>query len=460
MKKALTLILTLLLLSTLVLFAADLTSYIRLYDASFSVDLASNKFLSHVDNSTYNSNTNPANLRKTGFYYQSQELGVVGLSDTNKYDTEMGDIVFTISVDNGWFYKLAGSDYRRPYGIDVFARGKLASNNNEVDLGCLRLGYQSDVSENPETTSIVINAADVLKYKGIWWDLVLVMDPEVDTVDDSTRFRGNDYFITASDRSYTTAVTVTINTVTGYQTAEETVTKSISFPIHLEGFYKPSEFEKTSITASFTITRVAKILRLDGANGLLSKVKANPESSSDFTTIADYALNTSAVTSSKTEARKIRMFLSSSNDAKVSNGPFILRHEKDATAPILLFKAAMTSESTEGKGHAPGSDNKTVVFDGTDTFTPKTDNANYTLPANHLEIDATTTLQKSGSTWYASWVDTGTIGIALTGQILQNGVPVTATGWTNQGVYTLGGNTQALTKGEYKSTIYIHVVTF
>ena len=459
MKKALILILTLLLLSTLVLFAADLTSYIRLYDASFSVDLASNKFLSHVENSTYSSITNSANLRKTGFYYQSQELGVVGLSDTNKYDTEMGDIVFTISVDNGWFYKLPASDYRRPYGIDVFARGRFP-NGTEVDLGCLRLGYQSDVSENPETTSIVISAADVLKYKGIWWDLVLVMDPEVDTVDDTTRFRGNDYFITASDRSYTTDVTVTINTVTGYQTAEEEITKSISFPIHLEGFYKPSEFEKTSITASFTITRVADILRLDGADGLLAKVNANPSQGTDFTTIADYSLNTSAVTSSKTDARKIRMFLSSSNDAKVSGGLFVLRHEYDATAPILLFKAAMTSESTEGKGHAPGSDNKTVVFDGTDTFTPKTDNANYALPANHLEIDATTTLQKSGSTWYASWIDTGSIGIALTGQILQNGVPVTATGWTNQGVYTLGGNTQALTKGEYKSTIYIHVVTF
>ena len=459
MKKALILILTLLLLSTLVLFAADLTSYIRLYDASFCVDLASNKFLSHVENSTYSSITNSANLRKTGFYYQSQELGVVGLSDTNKYDTEMGDIVFTISVDNSWFYKLPASDYRRPYGIDVFARGRLP-NGTEVDLGCLRLGYQADVSENPETTSIVISATDVLKYKGIWWDLVLVMDPEVDTVDDTTRFRGNDYFITASDRSYTTDVTVTINTVTGYQTAEEEITKSISFPIHLEGFYKPSEFEKTSITASFTITRVAEILRLDGADGLLAKVNANPSLGTDFTTIADYSLNTSAVTSSKTDARKIRMFLSSSNDAKVSGGPFVLRHEYDATAPILLFKAAMTSESTEGKGHAPGSDNKTVVFDGTDTFTPKTDNANYALPANHLEIDATTTLQKSGSTWYASWIDTGTIGIVLTGQILQNGVPVTATGWTNQGVYTLGGNTQALTKGEYKSTIYIHVVTF
>ena len=457
MKKALTLILTMLLLSTL-LWAADLTSYIRLYDASFSVDLASNKFLSHVEGSTYNSNTNPVGLRKTGFYYQSQELGVVGLSDTKLYDTNLGDIVFTITPDSDWFYKLAGSDYRRPYGIDVFARGRIG--NTEYDLGSLRLGYQSDVSLTPERTSIVISAADVIRYDGIWWDFVLVMDPEVDTVEDCTRFRDNEYFITASDRSYTTAVTITINSITGYQTAQENVTKSVSFPIHLEGFYKPSEFEKTSITASFTITRVAEILRLDGATGLLSKVKANPESSSDFTTIADYALNTSAVTSSKTEARKIRMFLSSSNDAKVSNGPFILRHEKDATAPILLFKAAMTSESTEGKGHAPGSDNKTVVFDGTDTFTPKTDNANYTLPANHLEIDATTTLQKSGSTWYASWVDTGTIGIALTGQILQNGVPVTATGWTNQGVYTLGGNTQALTKGEYKSTIYIHVVTF
>lgn len=455
MKKALTLILTLLLLSTLVLFAADLTSYIRLYDASFSVDLASNKFLSHVENSTYNSNTNPVGLRKTGFYYQSQELGVVGLSDTKLYDTNLGDIVFTITPDSDWFYKLAGSDYRRPYGIDVFARGRIG--NTEYDLGSLRLGYQSDVSLTPERTSIVISAADVIRYDGIWWDFVLVMDPEVDTVEDCTRFRDNEYFITASDRSYTTAVTITINSITGYQTAGETVTKSVSFPIHLEGFYKPSEFEKTTVTASFTITRVAEILRLDGATGLLSMVNASPSSGSDFTTIADYTLNTSAVTGSQNDTRKIRMFLSSSNDAKVSGGRFVLKHEKDASAPQLLFNAAMISEN---KGHAPESNNtKIVVFDGTDTFTPKTGNANYTLPTNHLVIDATTTKQKT-NTWYASWVDNGTIGIALTGQILQNGVPVTATGWTSQGVYTLGGNTRALTKGEYKSTIYIHVVTF
>ena len=453
MKKALILILTMLFLSTLLWAAAsDLTSYIRLYDASFSVDLASNAFLSHLEGSTYK-DQKADNLRKTGYYYQSQELGVVGLSDTNKYDTELGDIVFTITPDNDWFYKLAGSDYRRPFGIDVFARGRL---DTDVDLGSLRLGYQADVFYEPNSApSIVISADKVRNYSSIWWDFVLVMDPEVDTVDDSTRFRGNDYFITASDRSYTADLTISINTVNG-----ETVTKSIDFPIHLEGYYKASEVEKTTITASFAITRADEILQLDGAGQLLSKIKANPSVSADFTTVASYALSTSAVewkTNNKpNETRKIRMFLSSSNDAKVSAGPFILKHEKDANAPILLFKAAMTSNTN---GHAPESDNKTVVFDGTDTFTPKTQNADYTLPANYLEIDATTTKQKT-SVWYASWVDTGTIGIALTGQILQNDVPVSATEWTNQGVYTLGGNTQALTKGEYKSTIFIHVVTF
>ena len=451
MKKALILILTMLFLSTLLWAAAsNLTSYIRLYDASFSVDLASNAFLSHLEGSTY-TDKKADNLRKTGYYYQSQELGVVGLSDTNNYDTNLGDIVFTISPDSDWFYRLAGSDYRRPYGIDVFARGRLG--NNDVDLGSLRLGYQSDVSLTPETTTIVISSADVRKYSRIWWDLVLVMDPEVDTVDDTTRFRGNDYFITASDRSYTADLTISINTVNG-----ETVTKSIDFPIHLEGFYKPSEFEKTTITASFAITRVEDILRLDGAGNLLSKIKSSPSNSSDFTKVADYSMSTSAVEWKKVpeETRKIRIFLSSSNDAKVSGSYFVLRHEKDANAPQLLFKAAMTSE---GDGHANGSDNKTVVFDGTDTFTPKTENSDYALPQHYLEIGSTTSQQKPGI-WYASWIDSGSIGVALTGQILQNDVPVTATWTGSQGVYTLGGNTQTLTKGEYKSTIYIHVVTF
>ncbi len=468
MKKAIILTITVLFLSSLAVWAADTTSYIRLYESSFDVDLSSRKFLSHVDGSTYNSSTNSENKRKDGFYYQNQELGVVGLSDTQNYDTDLGDIVFTITPDSGeWFYRLAGSDYRRPYGIDIFGRARIKNNNVEVDKGCLRLGYQSDVPESPAVTSLVVPASDVRQYSFVWWDFCLVMDPEVDVIEDRTHFRETDYFIQSSNNSYTTDLTITISMVTGYGTPEETVNKSISFPIHLEGFYKPDEFDKTQVTAAFSISRIADVLQLDGAGGLLAKIKAEPASASDFTTIASYSLSSSAISigGNKTDSRKIRMFLSSSNDAtKATGGQFILKHESNdymtgSSAPGLLFKASLTSESM---GHAPNSDQRTVVFDGTDKFTPKENNNSvYVLPSNYLEIDATVTQQKV-NLWYASWIDTGSIGIALTGQVIppDGSVPVTATGWTDQGAYVVNEDASTLTKGEYKSTIYIHVITF
>ena len=464
MKKTVILIISMLFLSILAAWAADTTTYIRLYESSFDVDLSSKKYLSHLDGSTYSSSTNSESKRKDGFYYQNQELGVVGLSDTNNYDTDLGDIVFTITSDSGeWFYRLAGSDYRRPFGIDAFGRARNPQ-YVEYDMGSMRLGYQSDVSENPAVTSLVVPADQIRQYINIWWDFCLVMDPEVDTIEDRTYFRGTDYFIQASNNSYTVDLTLTISMVTGLGTPEETVNKSVSFPVHLEGFYKPEEYDKTKVTASFNISRVADVLQLDGAGGLLESIKANPTSGSDFTEIATYSLSSSSLQTGQNETRKIRMFLSSTNDAtKSTGGRFVLKHEDNdnvlaSMAPQLLFKASLTSES---KGHGPSSEAKTVVFDGTDRFIPKEGNTTYVLPGNYLEIDATTTKQKT-NVWYSSWIDSGSIGIALTGEVIPPGgtEPVTATDWTNQGAYTVGGDTSTLTKGEYKSTIYIHVITF
>ncbi len=464
MKKAIIITIAMLFLSNLTVWAADTTTYIRLYESSFDVDLSSKKYLSHLDGSTYSSNKNSENKRKDGFYYQNQELGVVGLSDTNYYDTDLGDLVFTVTSDSGeWFYRLAGSDYRRPFGIDVFGRARNPQ-NVEYDMGSMRLGYQSDVSENPAVTSLVVPADQIRQYINIWWDFCLVMDPEVDTIEDKTYFRGTDYFIQASNISYTADLTLTISMVTGLGTPEETVNKSVSFPVHLEGFYKPDEYDKTMVTASFSISRIAEVLQLDGAGGLLENMKASPATANDFTTIATYSLSSSSLQTSQNETRKVRMFLSSTNDAiKSTGGRFVLRHEDNdnvsaGTAPQLLFKAALTSES---KGHAPSSEAKTVVFDGTDRFIPKEGNTSYVLPGNYLEIDATTTKQKT-NIWYSSWLDSGSIGIVLTGEVIPPGEtePVTATDWTNQGAYTVGGDTATLTKGEYKSTIYIHVITF
>ena len=180
MKKALILIISMLFLAILAVWAADTTTYIRLYESSFDVDLSSKKYLSHLDGSTYSSNKNSENKRKDGFYYISQELGVVGLSDTNNYDTDLGDLVFTITSDSGeWFYRLAGSDYRRPFGIDAFGRARNPQ-NVEFDMGSMRLGYQSDVPENPAVTSLVVPVSQIRQYINIWWDFCLDHQPRPD----------------------------------------------------------------------------------------------------------------------------------------------------------------------------------------------------------------------------------------------------------------------------------------
>ncbi len=450
MRKTITIVLSLLLMAAL--YAAIPFPYIRQYQSCFTVDLASNKFLSHNADSAFelNMNADSSGKRQNGSYYYMQELGVFGINGIHGTNGIEGNITLTVELTSGdWFYRLAGSEYKRPYGIDIFARGRRNNADELIAKYTMQLGNQAKGTWGlNEIDPIEILASDVAPYDNIWWDMCLVLDPDVDSIDDCVRYQQNVYDLMPSENSYTADLTITLS----YQYKKnggglESV--EMVFPIHLEGYYKPTFIkDSTSVIASLNISKSvhADNLRLDDSGGDLGLVsKANGE----FTTVANYSLSTSSVSSvgGANDARKISIFLSSSNSGFSGGNIFSLHHVKDPNGESvspLVYEVAM--ESTSGKGHNseasdsdPESVKKTVIFDGTDVF----NFSGGTLHTKRMIIDATAEKQKTSS-YYSFWNDEGTIGIRLTGNHL-NGNPI---------------NINSLPSGEYTSTIYVHVITF
>ena len=456
MRKAIIILLLSIVLSSA--FAAPLTPYIRQYQNSFNVDLASRKYLSHLAVSSFenNQNADPTGIKDSGKYFKLQELGVFGIngvknSNANGIDS---DVTLTVEMTSGsWFYQLAGSEFKRPFGLDIFARGRL--NNTDVDVpfttgqSSLQLGNQVKGHWGESGTVTATMAFDDIKNMlNIWWDFCLVMDPEVDPIDDCVRYMGETYELSPSENSYTVDFTITISYHYKGGPAEGV---THSFPIHLEGFYKPSFVDnKIKVNASLVINKMTQAdeLRLDDVAGSLTttynKAYTQAGDATPFITVATYSLSSSSIDSSQNgESRVISLFLSSSSSAMSGGEKFSLRHIKDpygAHVKPLVYEACLTSDS---KGHIPGGSSKTVVFDGTSIFdfSQGEEEQTKTLKTNRLDIDATVVQQKN---WTASWFDTGTIGIRLTGERLPtNNIPETV-----------------LPEGEYTSTIYIHIITF
>ena len=67
--------------------------YIRQYNESYTVDLASNAYLSHRNGATYKEYKSPPyGQRNTEFYYREQELGVIGILGTRTKDNSVADV--------------------------------------------------------------------------------------------------------------------------------------------------------------------------------------------------------------------------------------------------------------------------------------------------------------------------------------------------------------------------------
>ena len=438
------------------LWASEPEAYLREYETSFTVDLASDKFLSHYSDSTYSSATNVD--RNSHRYYQLQELGVVGVSDVRSGSAGSYTANCSVQIDvellsDGWFYTLPGSDYRRPFGLDLFARAKLLAGGSDVDISqyTMFMGNQSH-NHAPEEFGIMsafISLEDIVQYDSVWWDLCLVMDPVADVLDDYVEFNGEEYPLLPSDQTYTADLQVTITC----RDAGDNIIEQRVFPIHLEGFYKPNAVvnNNVSLDAAIVLNKLpgADEIRIDGQlyDGNYNSVP-----------VATYDLSTSSIakgTGNKmpVENGKVYMYVSSSREGYGAGGVFALRHVNDPSGEHvnpIVFEVIMNSDSplmnstqTEYLARARAdASSRSVTFTGTDAFAV----SGAVIPANCMQVSAEITKQKS---WYARWVDSGTIDIRLTGQVLN----------ANGTISDTPLSVEMLNDGEYTANIYFHIVT-
>ena len=450
--------------------------YIRQYSSSFTVDLNANYLWSHKYPSSYNG-ADATGTRVAGKYYQNQELGVIGVSSVRSCTTGKFTAECSISIEinlpsNGWYYHLAGSEYNRPYGLDLFARGKLvAGSGNDTDIHAYstQLGKQDgnyDWGSNKDARFFFLPKSVVVGYDSIWWDMCLVLDPLVQQDPETEEYyvycNSEMSYLQPSNQSYTTDIEITItcwdfSTEAEYYAcpAADLASHKISsrtFPIHLEGFFKPDSVvsgnDSSRIVASVSLEKkpgADDIAILNGNNTLnLSSVH-----------VAKYSLMSSSKdlgtgASRPTENGKIYMFLSSSRDGFSSEGYFALKHTHDLNCVYInpfVFEVTMTSTKDFGEenlAHKKGdTSSRSVTFDGRTYFNIN----NGTVPANIMQVDPEITLQKR---WYARWIDSGTIEINLTGKVID---------YTGGTMELINASVEDYMNGQYTANIYIHIIS-
>lgn len=441
---------------SVLLWASEPEAYIREYETSFTVDLASDQFLTHYSDSTYSMATNVD--RNSHKYYQLQELAVMGVSDVRSgsagaYTANCSVQIDVELVSDGWFYTLPGSDYRRPFGLDFFARAKRLAGGADEDISeyTLFMGNQNHTHSPDEfgIMSATIDIDDIVEFDSVWWDMCLVMDPVADVAEDFVEYNGQQYPLLPTDQTYSVDLQVTLTC----RDAGGNIIKQRVFPIHLEGFYKPNAIinNNTALDAAIVLNKLpgADEVRIDGRlyDGNYNSVP-----------IATYDLTTSSIakgTGNKppVENGKVYMYVSSSREGYGSGGVFALHHVNDPTGDHvnpIVFEVTMTSDSplmnnaqTEYLARSKADPaSRSVTFTGTDAFAV----SGAVVPSNCMQVSAEVTKQKS---WFARWVDSGTISIRLTGQVLNSNGTVSETPL----------NVETLNNGEYTSIIYFHIIT-
>ncbi|MBR1583528.1 MAG: hypothetical protein IJ663_07270 [Spirochaetales bacterium] len=436
MKKVLTSVLFLFLC---LLSSFALQPYMRQNDRCTVVDLGSNAFLSHLTNSSFtgNNTTDATNLRDTGKYYWPQNLAVIGITEVrhkvnNQYEA-YGDITIKAElVSSEWCYTLIGNeDYKRPFGIDFFCRGKNGSSDLDISNYSWHMGNQPHSSSGTDT--ITVPASVVKNYDAIWWDCALVMDLPVDTVNDQVEYGGTIYHLLPTDEYYTATVRFTISCSNG---AEQ------QYDLHLAGTYKPNHKPDSSMTSIMSISRLPAATSIDIAQLYETRQQ---------TDIATYGYTTNSVKNGNSDGL-VYLYLSSSPSGQTTSGAsiskFTLRFtnpntgaisEIDSSSNSINFIAYLNSERGYKYSDGPGTTGVSITYDGTDGWMKDTP----ILRTNYLVLPGETTYDKQPDK-YVRWFDSGTISIAIPQASEQ----------------TFNNTPENLAGGMYTGNIYIHVVTY
>lgn len=430
----------------------------RQNDRCTVVDLASAAFLSHTLDSSYDSSTDATNKRNTGKYYHMQNLAVVGFTDLRHHDdngvykrtggstydyvSANGAITITAElVSAEWCYTLnANEEYKRPFGIDFFARGKPYTGAADVDIPGASMSMGLQPNTNPDKNSITLNEDVVVNYESIWWDCALVMDLPVDTINDRVEINGTVYYLLPSDDFYTATVRFTISCTDG---TEE------SYDLHLAGTYKPNNTIPTNMTSILTMTRLPAATNID--------IKALYESQ-DSVDIATYGYTTNSIKNGNMSGRVYIYLSSSSNGRAISttgssnDGLFTLRYMNPNTGAVdsyldsatnsINFIASINSENAYQYGSVGNNPRTsgivTIDYDGSDIWIKN----NNSMKTHFLVIVPEQTIDKQGDK-YVRWFDSGTISVKI----------------PNSG-QTFNNTPDNLIGGIYSSNVYIHVVTY
>lgn len=434
------------------------SSYLRINDRCTIVDLASKNFCTHllyVDNgvgSVYDEeggqNTTPTNLKDTGLYYYKQNLAVVGITGIRtkvggNYVAE-GPVTLSVSAPaGGWYYTLPGWDeYQRPFGIDVFARGRTSSgdtnvvNANNQMIYCGHFGNQ-DKTTTLQSGTITIPAEVVAKYDYIWWDISLVLDPQVDEISESVTYNGTVYPLNATTSYYTSELNISIACNNNPETHH----------IYLAGYYSPDHAVSTDMTAILNVTRYPAAGSLD-----INEMAKNGTE----VTIAKYGFSTDSKAAARYQNGKVYMFLSSSPNARAASstftlnkisdtGTYILPHNPTSTN-LIHYKAYLNSE----EGYTYANETSSRTFEGTSYQTSIQYSGNDTINThNYLRLNPESFKDKDNKTYY-HFIDRGTISIMIPGDVAFQERDI----FDSQDPDFIN-----LESGLYTSTIYVHIVT-
>lgn len=427
MKKMLLCFITVLLLTMGSVFAAPLSSYIIVKPDCITVDLAATQYTAHNSNAHWSSGK-PTSASATNpiYYYDNQILAVIGMENTK--DKNLPVTISLELVSQEWSYVL-DDRYKRPFGVDLFARGSatLGSGGGDIEGYSLHFGSQNNQSDGNDT--IVLPVSVVQNYDVVWWDICLVMDPPVDTDSNTaTDASGNTYDLTPTDTLYTAILQVTISC----GDVEDV------YNLYLQGRYKSAATSSSSTQLMLSVQKLSTANTIDITDLFTARGSQN---------VAQYGFTSTEKPTSDTSGT-VSMFLSSSSNGLASTSEFVLRRvlsngtvsNRETEFNSIPFRATLTST----KGSKAGDDvTRSVTYDGTDYF------GNPSTPANYMVVKAEAYKNHMNNT-YVLWADAGTISVSF---------PDTRA--VTQGTMSPREeiDVNVLVSGQYTGNIYFHIVT-
>ncbi len=430
------------------LFADRASFFMEQKAACFNVNLASKIYRYHEAPLRWAGSTAYDNSFRTS-YYDNQIITVIGVENSS-VPTK---VTFNFTgID--WYYVLNGTDtrYKRPFGVDLVVRANM---NGHTTLQVRHLGRQSGSTSLVESVSVELPVCDgtnnVNGYyiTSVWMDVVLVMEPfvntstgliksgNVDITDTDNMYYG---YLTPSDDIYTTSFSVTIES----DTKDETLKNSNTYSFMMNGYYGtdvlPADSESNSFTSFLQVMPNANALSLD--------IKKIYEAGSTDTVIGTYSFGTSSIRKNKgyMPYESAYFFLSSSPDGATSSGTFKLKYISPISGSVVQntnkfnsigYKVGIRNKNSTNKNM--GDENNIIWFDGTDNYsTVKTKIGN----AKQEGIAKAQTVVEYGPN-----TDKDLLRVYDDGDIFIKIDP------------TESEDINKLSAGRYRSNVYFHVVT-